>query len=299
MKIDMSVGTYVVAVSGGIDSMALLHMLTESGQAKDRYRFVVAHFDHGIRPDSDIDRRLVQSTAKQYGLPFVYDEGQLGPGASEAKARTARYRFLHQVRQATGARGIITAHHKDDVAETVVLQLQRGTGRRGLSSLKSTDVIYRPLLSLNKAELVDYAQVNGIEWREDSTNIDTKYARNHVRHHILPKLSSYQRAKFDNLLESMSNLNNEIDSLLDLLLHQQPSTKSLDKKWFLGLPHKVAKEVLAHWLRRQGIITFDKKLLEQLVVDAKAQAVGQVLDLDKTHVLKVKMTVLALGRRDR
>ena len=108
MELDIPKGTYVVAVSGGVDSMALLHMLVTMANSnehaestKPTRRYIVAHFDHGIRTDSADDRRLVEHVARHYGLTFVYDEGKMGPGASEAAAREARYTFLRTVRSST------------------------------------------------------------------------------------------------------------------------------------------------------------------------------------------------------
>src|SRR5690606_5271626 len=101
-------GKYVVAVSGGVDSMVLLDLLRQ----KPKLELIVAHFDHGIRPDSAEDRKLVQRVAKHYDLPFVYAEGKLGPKASEALAREARYAFLRRVQAEQGAEAIITAHHQ-------------------------------------------------------------------------------------------------------------------------------------------------------------------------------------------
>src|SRR4051794_19867846 len=117
-------GSYVVAVSGGVDSMALLHYL----QTRPGIKLTVAHFDHGIRDDSPEDRKLAQEVAKSYKLPFVYHEGRLGGEASEATARAARYDFLNKVRRSSQAQAIITAHHQDDLLETAILNMLRGTG---------------------------------------------------------------------------------------------------------------------------------------------------------------------------
>jgi tRNA(Ile)-lysidine synthase len=189
MDFDLPAGSYVVAVSGGVDSVALLHMLAR----RPGLKLTVAHYDHGIRPDSAEDRRHVQYFARAHGLPFVYETGQLGSDASEATARRARYDFLHRVRQASGAGAVITAHHQDDLLETIILNLLRGTGRRGLSSLKSTDVVKRPLLHLPKNELLRYAAEQGLVWREDSTNADPRYLRNYIRHNILPRFAASDR----------------------------------------------------------------------------------------------------------
>ncbi len=166
--------TFVVAVSGGVDSVALLHMLTE---VKD-HDIVVAHFDHGIREDSSEDAAFVESLSGQYGLRFETKRVVLGPDASEEKARQARYDFLRSVAKKHDAR-IVTAHHADDAIETIAINFKRGTGWRGLAVLDSD--ILRPLLQLSKKDLIEYAQRRGLSWREDSTNASDAYLRNRVR----------------------------------------------------------------------------------------------------------------------
>ena len=146
MKLELEPGVYVVAVSGGVDSMVLLDLLRRQKDLK----LVVAHLDHGIRSDSDLDRQLVQQVASKHGLAFVYNTAQLGPGASEALARKARYNFLRRVQLATNATAIVTAHHQDDLIETAILNLLRGTGRKGLSSLGDDKHLRRPLLHVSK-----------------------------------------------------------------------------------------------------------------------------------------------------
>src|SRR5262249_18822874 len=153
----------VVAVSGGVDSMTLLDVLAKQPDL----RLVVAHFDHGIRADSEQDRQLVQAAAERYGLPFVFDMGHLGPATSEAKARRARYDFLRRVQRSSGARAVVTAHHQDDVLETAMLNLLRGTGRRGLTSLNSRPGLERPLLDTPKWKIKDHALSARLNWRED------------------------------------------------------------------------------------------------------------------------------------
>lgn len=285
----------MVAVSGGVDSIALLHALHNRLDLK----LIVAHYDHGIRDDSAFDRQHVQQVTSQYGLPFIYDHGRLGSEASEDTARQARYKFLDAVRAATGARAIITAHHQDDVMETAVLQLLRGTGRRGLSSLASRAMLERPLLDIPKANIKAYAKSNGLVWREDSTNQDQRYLRNYVRQTMLPKLSSLQKQQLHRLIARMRDVNDEIDQLLDVALHVQPGTSSLNRQWFISLPHSVASEVMAHWLRRHQIRGFDRKQLQKLVTAAKTLAPGQSADIDKGYVLRIGKGILALVPRDR
>lgn len=299
----LSPGTYVVAVSGGVDSMALLHLLVQlneewrmrnQDQKNSPFKFVVAHLDHGIREDSNLDRKLVQKRATMYGLPFVHQKARLGPNVSEAVARRARYDFLHKVREASGARAIITAHHQDDMLETAIHNLLRGTGRRGLSSIKSTDTIIRPLLHVTKAELQLHAQLQKLEWREDSTNQDIKYRRNYIRHTILPRFNPEQREQLHAIIKRMHQLNNEIEAHLVNHLHDRLDKDRLDRKWFIQLPHAVAKEVMHAWLRRHSIKNIDKKLLERLVVAAKTFPYGARTDVDGRHVLWMQKDVLLL-----
>ncbi|MBI1857473.1 tRNA lysidine(34) synthetase TilS [Candidatus Saccharibacteria bacterium] len=295
MEITIESGKYVIAVSGGIDSMVLLDLL--SGQSD--LRLVVAHYDHGIRTDSPLDRQLVQEVARKSGLVFVYDEGHLGSGTSEAVARKARYDFLHQTRKASGARAIITAHHKDDMLETAILNIIRGTGRKGLSSLKSTDVIVRPLLHLSKQQLKDYANTQGLKWHEDSTNEDTRYFRNYVRHRVLDKFSAKDKDDLSGLIGRVGELNEEIDYLLMNHLHMQPALDKLDRYWFTMLPHQVAREVMATWLRRHNVKDISTKMLDRLIVAAKTLQIDQKTDVDATHVLSIQKATIALLPRER
>lgn len=165
---------YVVAVSGGVDSVALLDMLSKTTDNE----IIVAHFDHGIRNDSAEDAIFVETLAGHYGFAFETKRVALGPNASEEKARDERYGFLRDVAARTNGR-IVTAHHADDAVETIAINFHRGTGWRGLAVLDSD--IFRPLLHLSKEELLEYAHKHGLEWREDSTNASDAYLRNRLR----------------------------------------------------------------------------------------------------------------------
>lgn len=167
---------YVVAVSGGVDSVVLLDMLVKGKKPEDT--LIVAHFDHGIRPDSVDDALFVADLAKRYGLQYATRREVLGPLASEALARQRRYAFLHEVATAQGAL-LVTAHHLDDLVETVAINLTRGTGWRGLAVFQQR--LLRPLITTPKADVLAYARQNGLLWREDSTNQKDTYLRNRIR----------------------------------------------------------------------------------------------------------------------
>ena len=314
MKLKLDPGKYVVAVSGGVDSVVLLDMLVRMNDERrtkneevanspfllppSPFTFIVAHFDHGIREDSADDQKFVGDLAKQYGLPYIYEAGKLGPKTSEAAARKARYDFLHRVRTSHKAQAVITAHHEDDLLETALLNLARGTNRKGLSSLRSTETLKRPLLSYSKQQLIEYAKAHDLTWREDSTNADVKYLRNRIRQELMPKLSAEERRKWLAILGQTQELNDTIDTLLGEQLEQQPQATMLDRRWFIALPHKVAREVMATWLRRQGV-TIDQPMLERLVISAKTRLPGKQVDVSGSFMLKIAKYKLALTNRDR
>lgn len=292
-------GVYIVAVSGGVDSMSLLHMLATVYADKKDVSFVVAHYDHGIRADSDTDRKHVAQVAKTYGLPFVYEAGSLGEAASEQVARHARYDFLRRVQAAAQARAIITAHHQDDLLETAVLNVLRGTARKGISSLQDRPELRRPLLGVSKADIYNYAKEQGLAWREDATNADTKIARNYLRHRVLARLNADQKKQLLSHVTHITMLNRLIDEELMRYLHVQPSRQTLDRHQFIMLPHIVAREVMAAWLRSHGIREFDKRMLEKLVIAAKTLQPGKVTDVNRLAYMHVGNEVLALIIRDR
>jgi tRNA(Ile)-lysidine synthase len=272
MEVNLEPGVYVVAVSGGVDSVVLLNMLSMQSDLK----LVVAHYDHGTRKDSENDRHFVDNLAKTYHLPFVFDMGTLGYDASEAIARTYRYQFLEKVRTATGARAILTAHHQDDLLETMFINVLRGTGRKGISPMQTNTYVTRPLLGMTKQMLLDYAKAQKLTWREDPTNQDSKYLRNYLRNTILTKISPAQRAELVRLATEAQPRNQLIDELLTNQLHMQPGLDRLSRAWFCQLPHSVAREFLGHWLRLNHI-SFDARTIERLVVQLKTQAPGTTI----------------------
>ncbi|MBL8032022.1 MAG: tRNA lysidine(34) synthetase TilS, partial [Candidatus Doudnabacteria bacterium] len=240
MDVELPAGKYVVAVSGGVDSVVLLHLLAQ-GATKSQsnpkthatyhlppttYQLIVAHFDHGIRPDSDADRQFVQELAAACGLPFVYERAELGAGASEAVARNARYDFLRRVKDEHQAEAIVTAHHQDDVLETIIINWLRGTKSRGLSSLRSTPEIRRPLLGWSKQQIRAYAHLHTLQWREDSTNEDETYLRNYVRRQIIPKISAKMREQLLVHSERAASLNDAISAVTNeyLAAHTTPTS---------------------------------------------------------------------------
>ncbi len=232
----------VVAVSGGLDSMVLLDILKKHAD----HELVVAHVDHGIREDSHVDARLVRDTADTYGLVHESTCFQLGKECSEEKARDYRYRWLDGIKQRHGAEGIVTAHHQDDLLETAILNLIRGTGWRGIASLRNTDARLRPLLNVPKVELVRYAIENGITWREDTTNDDMRYLRNRIRQGIMPRLSRDQKSIFIDIIKKQHEVRSELENELEKIVEKVVLPEGINRYQLTMMPDETAFEVLRH-----------------------------------------------------
>lgn len=300
MNVQLEPGTYVLAVSGGVDSMSLLHRLDVlSSSYPKRWRLIVAHVNHGIRVDADQDFILVREVAQRYRLPFVYQKLSLGVDASEEVARKARYDFLRTVQDAAQARAIITAHHQDDLFETALINMMRGTDRRGMTAMLQNERVIRPLTNFSKQEIIDYAKEQGLTWREDSTNSNTRYTRNYLRQTVMPKLSFDHRATLAKHLSNLHHVNHQLDHALINSLHIQEQAGTIDRVFFNQLPHTVAREMLAMLLRSHGIREYDRRMLERLVVSAKTGHVGQEFPVKKGWSLVIHKKALALRAPER
>lgn len=290
MQVDIEPGTYVAAVSGGVDSMVLLEALRDA----PNLTVIVAHYDHGIRSDSNEDAVLVEATAKQYGMVFVSEQGRLGRGASEELARRKRYEFLQNVQSQHGARAIITAHHQDDVLETAILNLIRGTGRKGLTSLASTSERIRPFLHVSKQDILVYAKSHGVAWREDSTNQDDSYLRNKIRHNIMSRFNSINRARLLEIIDKQRVVNAQIDESIASIAPLDE--REIPKQIIVLTPYDVSRELLASWLRAQSV-EFDHKTIHRLTVGVKTLQAGKVVEASGRWVVRVGKATIALEQK--
>ena len=288
MKIPLPAGSYIVAVSGGVDSVVLLDMLVASRNPD--VSLVVAHLDHGIRPDSAQDAELVQELAGKHDLTFEQERAQLGAGASEAVARKVRYLFLANLKHKHQAQALITAHHRDDVFETAILNLLRGTGRRGLSSLRSHPELLRPLLGLFKQDLIVYAHQHKLSWREDSTNQDRGYLRNQIRHQICPRFSKKDKHAFLTFCDQVSRLNHQIDNQLSDYLKLKSHRREgrvFGRFWFNMLPHPLAKAIVHYWLAEAQATHYDQAKVDYIASKLKTLKSGRIIQVspDQQFVL--------------
>lgn len=180
-------GPLLVAVSGGRDSMTLLHLARFSARLEGG-RVEAAHFDHAMRPGSAGDAAWVAGVCRAWGVPLHQGRAIRAP-ANEGEARTLRYDFLHQARRRAGAGWLLTAHHADDQAETVLLRIVRGTGLQGLGGMRERrrPGVWRPLLNVEGSDIARYARQTGLTWREDPTNRSV-LPRNVIRHEVIPRV---------------------------------------------------------------------------------------------------------------
>ena len=193
-----------VALSGGIDSVALLNLLLEL-EGRWGWQLYAAHFDHAMRPGSRADAEWAAGLAERWHVPFR--SGRAGrPPRSEARARDLRYDFLFRARREFGADLLATAHQADDQAETVLFRLSRGTGIRGLAGIpaRRSPGVVRPLLPFWRAEIEGYARAARLGYREDPSNGDRRFARNRLRHDLIPRIEAAYAPDFRRRLHRLA-----------------------------------------------------------------------------------------------
>lgn len=266
---------YLIAVSGGVDSVVLLEML-----AKKHENILVAHFDHGIREDSKEDAIFVRQLAVKYGVKFFTKREELGANASEEKARRARYKFLRELSEKQNAT-IVTAHHLDDVVETIIINMVRGTGWRGLAVLNAED-IYRPLINFEKQEIINYAKQNNLKWREDSTNSLNVYMRNIVRHKI--DLSNEQKNELQILHQEQIRLAKEIKSEVTSLLKSIKNDNKISRYFINSIDQASAYEIIRELTK--GELTPSQ--IDSVINAIKTQRNGTIFEASKN--IKIHFT---------
>ncbi len=265
----------IVAVSGGVDSVVLLDMLADSGSD-----ILVAHFDHGIRQSSSADARFVEKLASRYGLEFVSKREDLGYSASEDQARVRRYDFLLNLAKENNGE-IFTAHHLDDLVETIALNMIRGISWRGLATM-GDERIKRPLLKRTKSELIDYAINHKLEWCEDETNSENKYLRNKIRRStaLLPRDSKY---RLYDLWREQGQLKNQVGELI------RNSHFPIFSRYFLTMiENSLAKQLIYDYLYENYQVSLLESQLRYLLNGIKVGRTSAILEVGQG--IEVKLT---------
>lgn len=274
----------VVGVSGGADSLALLHILHGLSTSLN-IQLHAATFDHQLRgKDSEADAAFVRQTCEAWGIPVTVGSTDVKALAQEAHigvetaARNARYVFLASVAQQCVTKYIVVAHHADDQAETLLLHLMRGAGMRGLIGMSWQApvpgfpdlILIRPLLSVTRTDIETYCREQNLAPREDHSNEDTRILRNYLRHETLPHLVGLNpqiQRTLGRLAETMSVENDFLTIQLNTAIQQITEVSTLRVR-----------------LQREGFRTLHTALQRRLLIWA-AEQVGAADDVDYEHIV--------------
>ncbi|OXL14973.1 tRNA lysidine(34) synthetase TilS [Polynucleobacter cosmopolitanus] len=276
-----------VAFSGGLDSTVLLHATIKAHGKKNVHAF---HVHHGIQKEADQWQAHCKAVAKKFGCHFDTKNVKLNKQSNiESQARNLRYEALTQMCEAHKIQDLLLAHHLDDQAETVLIQLMRGAGLPGLSAMpqvKSNELIHlwRPFLNMCRKDLESYAEEHKLTWIEDPSNQDESYRRNAVRKSILPTLEKFQKGAIENLARSAKHLGEAqglLNQLADIDLGLIETKEGLSKTNLIRLyktSQARATNALRRWLSKNGLaypseerLTAWWSELTQARLDAKLQ----------------------------
>ncbi|MFZ3048994.1 MAG: tRNA lysidine(34) synthetase TilS [Desulfatirhabdiaceae bacterium] len=234
----------LIGVSGGPDSVALMHILLYVSSTR-RWRIGVAHLDHGLRPGvCEADARFVESMCRNLNLPCYSDQADVKQFrrqhhlSMEEAARILRYRFFYQTAAAHGFNRIALGHHADDNAELVLMNVFRGSGMTGVSGIPSTrNQIVRPLIRVRRTELIRFLEENHLPFVTDASNFDVRYTRNRIRQTILPLLESAINPNIVDTLNRFSDImRQENDWIETLICDQLASCKTGQGSGYIRVP---------------------------------------------------------------
>ena len=276
-------GSIVLAVSGGVDSMVMTYLFNGIRKTWD-LRLSVVHVNHHLRGDeSDGDEHFVAGAAAELSIPFtaLHVDVQSYQSAhrlsKQEAAREVRYRAFETARVDRGFDAVATAHHAGDNAETVLMNALRGAGIRGLSGIpprREKGSVIRPLLWATRDEIENYAAMNGIRHREDSSNTSTAYTRNALRHVILPRLESLTQS---NVVESLNRISTVMRSL-----QQRIDSELRSKMQAIVVSETNSVTVLLNAFLREPLYLQEEMMLEifrNLEIEPSARKVQSCLDL--------------------
>ncbi|MDQ3313057.1 MAG: tRNA lysidine(34) synthetase TilS [Verrucomicrobiota bacterium] len=266
---------YLVGVSGGRDSVTLLHWL----QAQRYLRLIVCHFDHRLRARAGrADARFVERIAARAGLPFEGESEDIKARAAqsncsiETAARAARYEFFAKVSRRRRCCTIFLGHHADDLVETFLFNLLRGSGSEGQRGMRAISVqkidgaqltVVRPLLAVWREQIDDYIQAHGLRFREDASNSSLQPMRNRVRHRIIPLIEKeFGRSIRKSLWRAAEIAAEEHAVLNDLMVAQLQQKKNLPVLTLKKLPVALQRRALRRWLREHAVADVSFELIE-------------------------------------
>ena len=253
--------TFVVGFSGGYDSMCLLDVLSKSD-----IKLIAAHYNHGWRVEADEEEGRCREFCNARGIEFYSERAPKDLKKTETAAREARYEFFELVLKKYSANGIFTAHNSDDNVETVIYRIIKGTGIAGLKGIQPVrGNIYRPVIDCSRAEIEKYCKTHGIIPNIDSSNFDTKYKRNFIRHEIIPKMEGIN-AELKSAVNKLSELARLDDEIINEYI-EIAAGKAIEKNRiiipeFLKLSNPV-KQKLIYLLLSKYLEEYDFKRIKE------------------------------------
>ena len=285
----------LLAVSGGVDSVVLSHLLHSC-----HFKFSIAHCNFQLRGfESDEDETFVQTLAddlavlchsKRFDTEGYIHEKKI---STQMAARELRYHWFEQIKQEFDYQYIVTAHHASDNIETVLYNLAKGSGLLGLTGMKpKRDAIIRPLLWAKKEEILSYAQNNGLTFREDASNNSDKYARNYIRHHIIPAFQ-HLNPSFENTISETINRLSEAQELLDFCVVSVSkkvckwNEKGVEIDYTKLQTYPSVKTLLFEILKNFG---FNATQVEEILTCKTHQRIGAQFQ-SKTHSLHIERDI--------
>lgn len=256
----------IIAVSGGADSVTLLDLMLRA----KKYNIAVAHFNHLTRgAESDEDEAFVKQLAEKYNIPFFSTQVDVKKLAKEIGlsfqnvARDVRYEFLRRTAQEFGATKIALAHHADDQAETILINLLRGSGLKGIAGMAPLDGdLARPLLAIIRQDIEEYIEQHQLAYRTDASNAETHYTRNRIRHEIMPLLQKYNPA-LSKTLEKTAEIFRSEENFLTQLVEKEFT------KIAKSAEHKISFEI--HVFSSLDIAIKRRMILKALAVLAETE----------------------------
>lgn len=287
-----------IALSGGVDSIVLFHLLVT--EYKDSYKeLVVFHINHGLREESYEEAEFVERFVKDFDVKFYKEELNMSDlerdshTSEEMLARELRYQAFNKMAKLEGVTKLLTAHHKNDQVENILMRLL--TGRSIDHSLAICEeiemaglTIYRPLLNSLKAELEEYAKEKNLHYYVDATNFDTDYTRNNIRHNIVPLLNDINSGSFDNLINFANyyqNINNNLKKAIlsnkdNYIFSRDEDKISLVKDKFLELNEEEMYFLLKDLITDElGVFDIKQKAIFDVVSSLKKNSGNKSYDL--------------------
>ncbi len=218
----------VVGVSGGPDSITLLDILIKLQKEID-FKIIVAHINHMIRKEAIDDQEYVENYCKEKGLPCYVLQEKVEALAKEQKigteeaGRNLRYKFFNEILEKTKSNKIATAHTKNDNAETVLMNIIRGSGTAGLKGIqiKRDNKYIRPLLEINREQIEEYCKENNLQPRIDSSNMENIYTRNKIRNLLIPYIKKEFNSEIIEAIDRLSNIAKEENSYLENITNEK------------------------------------------------------------------------------